>query len=181
MRSRGLGRARRATWDSAPATTLVTVAPSWPSSSKTLLRQLLASRLVAGGVKILHTASEDRPDRYVGPTYGFGGVVVGEQLGSTTRWSRLRPEYGPLDRGWCLWVLTALAAVVAVAWAVRFASGHAPPDASATATRATAAPSPTRSPPCSLDFRDARFGEADWSVATIGPTTLATRPHAPGS
>src|SRR5262245_25323101 len=82
------------------------------------------------------------------------------------------PEHGPLDCCWRLWVLAADAAALAAAWAVGLASGHTPPGASSTATRATAAPSPTGSPACSLDFRDARFGKVDWSVATTCPTTL---------
>src|SRR5215472_1813741 len=81
------------------------------------------------------------------------------------------PEHGALDRAWRLWVLTALAATVAAAWAVWFASGHAS-GASATATAIRAASSPTLRPVCSLDFRDARVGETDWSVATTSPTTL---------
>ena len=59
----------------------------------------------------------------------------------------VRPRrHGPLDGGGCLWVLTALAAKTAAAWAVWFARGHALPGASRSATRATAALSPTQSP-----------------------------------
>jgi len=81
------------------------------------------------------------------------------------------PKHGALDRALRLWVLTALAATVAAAWAVWFAGGHASGE-SATATAIRAASSPTLRPVCSLDFRDARVGETDWSVATTSPTTL---------
>ena len=80
------------------------------------------------------------------------------------------PERGALDRAWCLWLLTARAATVAAAWAVWFASGHAS-GAPATATAIGAASSRTRSPMCSLDFRDAGVG-ADWSVATTSSTAM---------
>jgi len=81
------------------------------------------------------------------------------------------PEHGALDRARCLWVLTALAATGAAGWAVWFASGH-PSAASPTATAIRAASSPTLRPVCSLDFRDTKVGETDWSVATTSPTTL---------
>ena len=82
------------------------------------------------------------------------------------------PEGGPLARGWCLWVLTALAGVVAAAFGVWFASGHSSTRASQAASQ-SAAPSPAGTPACSVDFRDAGFGESDWRATTTGPTTLA--------